>query len=68
MKKWRYRKRKSSLSKFTQARYSLIAEEAPEFVKSYDDTGKLVEIDLLAYVGWLHACLKGFMTKMKARR
>ena len=53
--------KKSSLPKFQQPKYSLVAEEAPEFVKSYDDTGKLVGIDLLAYVGWLHACLKGFI-------
>ena len=42
--------KKSSLPKFQQPEYSLVAEEAPEFVKSYDDTGKLVGIDLLAYV------------------
>ena len=53
--------KKSSLPKFQQPKYSLVAEEAPEFVKSYDDTGKLIGIDLLAYVGWLHACLKGFV-------
>ncbi len=42
----------------------MIIRKEPGFVKSYDDTGKLIGIDLLAYVGWLHACLKGFMTKI----
>ena len=52
-----------STSKFTQVRYSLITEETPEFLKSYDDTGKLIGIDLLSCIGWLYACVKGLMAK-----
>lgn len=59
-----YDKKKVS-SKFTIPKYSLIAEEAPEFIKSYDDQGNLIGVDILAYVGFCHACLRGVISEIE---
>jgi hypothetical protein len=56
--------KKNISPKFTQPKYSLVAEEAPDFIKSYDGEGNLAGIDLLAYVGWLHACIRGLAEKI----
>jgi len=56
--------KKIQLKKFNIEKISAIAEEVPEFVKSYDEEGNLVGIDLLGYIGWLHAILKGIIQKI----
>jgi len=58
-------KHKRSLPKFSEVHLGLIAEEAPEFLKAYDQNKKLVGIDLSAYVGWLHAVLAELVTLLR---
>jgi len=59
-----YTKKKSS-QKFNQEQFGLIAEEAPDCLKAYDDTGELVGINTSAYIGWLHAVVKEQNTTIK---
>ena len=43
----------------------MVAEEAPEICKTYDENGKLVGINNTAYIGWLHASLKALVWKVE---
>jgi len=51
--------------KFSQEYIGILAEEAPEFVKSYDKDGNLVGINLVAYIGWLHAVIKSLIDEIE---
>lgn len=55
---------KRTLPKFTRKNYGLVAEAAPGFIQAHDDDGNLRGIDLGAYVGWLHACIKDLSGKV----
>jgi len=58
-------KKKQTLQKFNNVYFGMVAEEAPEICKTYDEDGKLIGINNTAYIGWLHANLKALVWKVK---
>jgi len=58
---------KQNLSKFRNVYTGLIAEEAPESLRTFDSDGALVGLDLGAYIGWLHAVLFELVELLKKK-
>jgi len=58
-------KKKVNLPKFAKAKYSMIAEDAPEFVQAHDENGNVTGISIFNYIGYLHVVIRGLLERIE---